>query len=1061
MQLFRNRSHYLIIDGEHCLWCSRFDGSLEAKSASSINDAKSLDFLCNVEGVIGKIQLFPDSEPKLVVILAKSTAAQIACEHNIYRIERIGLLPLSPTDPPEGDRILFSGHFDIDSSESSGRSSESLSESNLISVNRGVQKTLKTLRQATNFNIGLRQNRKDRSDREKLERRILEDILKMFNESQSFYYSLAWDLTNSMQRLFKQRKHKSSASEPAAGRPSWHAADDRFFWNRDLWKDLLTNGNMESDHWIVPIIQGYVQMEKLDIDLDSFDSGGQLHSPLGEYCAPVSCRLMLISRRSRFRAGTRYKRRGIDDKGNCANFVETEQVLEIMGHCLSFVQVRGSIPVYWSQPGMRYRPAARLDRTEKDSHTALTEHFTEQMKLYKHQVLINLVEQTGREKILADAYLQGIKAYDSENLVYVSFDFHDYCRGLKLENIGVLIESLQEIFQGMRFFWCKVLNVRDATDEQIMCQQRSVFRVNCVDCLDRTNVIQASLARFVLETQLRKMGLLLPDSEFSSDFKQKLQIIWANNGDIVSRQYAGTSALKGDFTRTGERKFTGLMKDGYTSANRYYLNQFKDAYRQAAVDASLGKFFQEESILVPGLSTSVDPSEFDRVKQLVDDCKRILIPETEIALGGWPMVDADSRTGDPARQDMDTVLLLSTQAYYIGEYSDESDQLVGYQKVPLCEIENIEIGSEMSMFKTGRTIMRINYRVGEVSGYCHNLGTAGLRFFNNMIMPLRTNDECIEMLRSIGESFRMALESQFDIAIPVMYGPLQKKVTKPPPKEAAPHEAEGGIFTAARAVPSSANLHKPHINDLFSVMKNKLAGFNPMHRLHLAQRDSRHQGATSVAFSKNEGRLDVLPSINILSPTTSPAVSEGTTSERSESGGESAGTSPLPDRKTIASIMDSCGMGFPELISTPNFDTSAASPTGRRHSHDSHEKLLDLDTPRRLSMKQRHHSRSSEALEHTLLDLRSPLILSASPSIKAFHDETEGDVPVSVDNVTVVDDEEAPASVAFHINEADSDDELRLVSGSPNATNDNLALSSELAPNSKSNRTCRTRIIAL
>ena len=36
--------------------------------------------------------------------------------------------------------------------------------------------------------------------------------------------------------------------------------------------------------------------------------------------------ITLLSRRSRHRAGTRYKRRGLDTAGNCANYVETEQV---------------------------------------------------------------------------------------------------------------------------------------------------------------------------------------------------------------------------------------------------------------------------------------------------------------------------------------------------------------------------------------------------------------------------------------------------------------------------------------------------------------------------------------------------------------------------------------------------------------------------------------------------------------------------------------------------------------------------------------------------------------
>ena len=82
------------------------------------------------------------------------------------------------------------------------------------------------------------------------------------------------------------------------------------------------------------------------------------------------------------------------------------------------------------------------------------------------------------------------------------------------------------------------------------------------------NVVQAAFARHVLESQLRKMAIIGPDVEFPAECKQTLQTMWANNGDVISRQYAGTSALKGDITRTGERKFTGLMKDGYTSANR-------------------------------------------------------------------------------------------------------------------------------------------------------------------------------------------------------------------------------------------------------------------------------------------------------------------------------------------------------------------------------------------------------------------------------------------------------------------------------------------------------------
>jgi phosphatidylinositol 4-phosphatase len=69
----------------------------------------------------------------------------------------------------------------------------------------------------------------------------------------------------------------------------------------------------------------------------------------------------LISRRSRYRPGTRYFSRGIDAKGHVSNFVETEQIILYDGDKestsnvvegrlqLSYVQTRGSIPVFWAQ----------------------------------------------------------------------------------------------------------------------------------------------------------------------------------------------------------------------------------------------------------------------------------------------------------------------------------------------------------------------------------------------------------------------------------------------------------------------------------------------------------------------------------------------------------------------------------------------------------------------------------------------------------------------------------------------------------------------------------------
>lgn len=89
-----------------------------------------------------------------------------------------------------------------------------------------------------------------------------------------------------------------------------------------------------------------------------------------------------------------------------------------------------------------------------------------------------------------------------------------------------------------------------------------------MDCLDRTNVVQAMIARQVMEMMLMKLGMLMPDQTLPAPCEQAFRFMWANNGDAISHQYAGTAAMKGDYTRTGHRKIAGTLKDGFHSANR-------------------------------------------------------------------------------------------------------------------------------------------------------------------------------------------------------------------------------------------------------------------------------------------------------------------------------------------------------------------------------------------------------------------------------------------------------------------------------------------------------------
>lgn len=210
---------------------------------------------------------------------------------------------------------------------------------------------------------------------------------------------------------------------PAKYLSFWRYADDRFFWNKILLADLIESRRTEQntagdllnvdpvescadpsklfveasrDKFILPIIQGFIQIETFEnrlpviVDTDKSTESGRSGS-VKTARNSVQMRIYLISRRNRYRLGTRFKRRGVDENGNVANFVETEQVhskfikrhyfccccrcyvnihyfySQIINaydsHTLSFVILRGSIPVFWSQPGMKYRPAPRIDKS--------------------------------------------------------------------------------------------------------------------------------------------------------------------------------------------------------------------------------------------------------------------------------------------------------------------------------------------------------------------------------------------------------------------------------------------------------------------------------------------------------------------------------------------------------------------------------------------------------------------------------------------------------------------------------------------------------------------------
>ncbi|CAG8565007.1 21596_t:CDS:10 [Rhizophagus irregularis] len=466
------------------------------------------------------------------------------------------------------------------------------------------------------------------------------------------------DITTSLQE-------KNAKGFPKKELPLWKQADKRFWWNEHMLKGFI---ELELHAWILPIMQGYVQCEPCQIDEHDFD-------------------FILISRRSRERAGLRYQRRGINEDGAVANFVETEQILSIeiegINHDVSFLQIRGSIPLFWSQSPYGLKPKPVLERSVNENALAFKKHFDNLIELYGHISCINLTELTNREAIVGSAYREAVERLgDEKNIEYIGFDFHQQCKGMKYENILKLVEMLKTNFNKMSYYW----QANKVTGEkEVHCQQTGIFRTD--KCC--TEVLNLQMLRLGISEHID--GGISHYEHFENIFND----VWANNGDSISREYAGTSALKGDFTRTGSN-LQGVVNDASNSLARMFQNTFKDFFRQATIDYVLGnrsiEVFQELQQKFEA-SQPGDSERWAKVRATaIEISSSIVIIDNEEKINGWTFLSPTEPNTLRGKSYEEKVLLLTKKALYVCTFHYRLEKVMQFKRIGLGEITSVEKG---------------------------------------------------------------------------------------------------------------------------------------------------------------------------------------------------------------------------------------------------------------------------------------------------------------------------------------------------------------------------------
>ncbi|KAF2721557.1 hypothetical protein K431DRAFT_320241 [Polychaeton citri CBS 116435] len=413
------------------------------------------------------------------------------------------------------------------------------------------------------------------------------NVLHNLDLGKHFYFSYSYDITHSLQHNIIRQREALANDKTSARNDDFNSM---FVWNHHLLKPGLSALRKPFD-WCLPIIHGFIDQSSLDV--------------FGR-----SVYITIIGRRSRFFAGARFLKRGVNDQGFVANDVETEQIVSEMlttsfhapGPKLftnptwtSYVHHRGSIPLYWTQDNSGVSPRPDIDLNLHDPfYQPAALHFDNLFERYGCPVyVLNLIkarERTPREsKLLVE--FQNVIEYLNQSLPsdkkiqYKAFDMSRASKTRGGDVIGSLEVIAAEIVRKTGFFH------NGEVGESQTQVQNGVARTNCIDCLDRTNAAQFVIGKHAFGQQLKALGVIdCDDVDYDTDATNMFTHMFHDHGDTIAVQYGGSHLVNTMATYRKLNHWQSSSRDMVESFKRYYHNSFLDNQRQEAYNLFLGNY---------------------------------------------------------------------------------------------------------------------------------------------------------------------------------------------------------------------------------------------------------------------------------------------------------------------------------------------------------------------------------------------------------------------------------------------------------------------------------------
>lgn len=426
-----------------------------------------------------------------------------------------------------------------------------------------------------------------RTDQRNTEESRFLSILNNLDLTRSFYYSYSYDVTRTLQHNITKERIALNNGLPCSVD---HDLNTMFVWNSHLLQPAV-DALKDPFDWCRPIIHGYVDQASVSI--------------YGR-----TAFITIIARRSRYFAGARFLKRGANDLGYVANDVETEQIvseaLTTSFHApggrlfaspeyTSYVQHRGSIPLYWTQDNTGVTPKPPIELNLVDPfYSAAALHFDNLFERYGSPIyVLNLIkakERTPRESKLLDEYRKAITYLnqflpEEHKIIQRHWDMSRAAKDRNQDVIQTLEDIAEDVVVTTGFFQNGDGKINPTR------VQNGVARTNCIDCLDRTNAAQFVIGKRALGHQLHALGILGDTAiEYDTDAVNLFTHMYHDHGDTIAVQYGGSQLVNTMETYRKINQWTSHSRDMIESFKRYYNNSFMDGQRQEAYNLFLGNY---------------------------------------------------------------------------------------------------------------------------------------------------------------------------------------------------------------------------------------------------------------------------------------------------------------------------------------------------------------------------------------------------------------------------------------------------------------------------------------